>query len=572
MQAVADAEVEKLGAKVSFSRSNKINASKSLIRTLADQLARRIPKYHQYILGEVNADPLLWEQGMQELFRKLIEKPFGELYPGWDTSGRWLILIDGLDEYDCGERAQREIVEMIGAFTHQYPASPLDWIIASRPEWWLKAIFFQLEIKSICLHEQLKVDTHEARQDVEVYLRHELGRIQSVFAHHFSPSPDRQPIWPSEFQISALAKHASGSFTYAANACRFIEDSKVGNPINQLSALLRAPLLPFRDLYLPILQSIAPPAYVNSTRRILGCCKVLPRNTFHLTSFMLSCNLLGISQNDAYASLQQLYSVLDVPSPPEAITKAIRAYHSSLFDFLEDRSESQDYYVSRHEAGADIVKCSFRILDEVNKGDEPFPRPVKISLTWVHEPTKTCETLLAIAYDGFRLLPTLSEHRELGLRCVSLLAQADFSKLDCYLNPDIKQSSIPDTLKQLIPVKELTFRSIEIQSIRSDRSIIYFRFTSEENGEVARPKVYSDRQDIRDKFKGGNLQQFVEILQTRRRKSPSLKAQVWGSDPWKSCLLFEYEPSLKLQGEGTPVTKEIFFIPYIPKTFPLPCN
>jgi len=45
--------------------------------------------------------------------------------------------------------------------------------------------------------------------------------------------------------------------------------------------------------------------------------------------------------------------------------------------------------------------------------------------------------LLKIAYDGFRLLPIV---HDIPNQLSSLLLKADFSKLDCYLDPSVKTS------------------------------------------------------------------------------------------------------------------------------------
>ena len=85
------------------------------------------------------------------------------------------------------------------------------------------------------------------------------------------------------------------------------------------------------------------------------------------TPFALSCNFLGITQHDAYGSLERLHSVLDVPLPEGAATKEMKILHYSFSEYLENRPVSKCYNVDRHEAGVDIVHCSFRILQEANK-------------------------------------------------------------------------------------------------------------------------------------------------------------------------------------------------------------
>lgn len=51
--------------------------------------------------------------------------------------------------------------------------------------------------------------------------------------------------------------------------------------------------------------------------------------------------------------------------------------------------------------------------------------------------------LLKTAYDGFRLMTVLDQGLDVSFTLterIALFARADFSKLDCYLPPDIKSS------------------------------------------------------------------------------------------------------------------------------------
>jgi hypothetical protein len=72
-----------------------------------------------------------------------------------------------------------------------------------------------------------------------------------------------------------------------------------------------------------------------------------------------------------------------------------------------------------------------------------FPQTSKIDLSWGHESEKTREALLRTAYDGFRML-MLEERKFMRsfplAKRVELLEEVDFSKLDCYLHPDVKTS------------------------------------------------------------------------------------------------------------------------------------
>ncbi|KAF9449839.1 hypothetical protein P691DRAFT_850165 [Macrolepiota fuliginosa MF-IS2] len=377
MRSVADVEsrYKRLGATIFFSRANKRDDPAQFVPTLIYQLAVGIPSYQEFLKDQMTADPQLLLKGSKALFGRLIVEPFGhqKICDGMDPL---LILIDGLDECDGGEHTQRGIVEMISNFVQQFPGSPLVWVIASRPEPWLWATFLRVEHN--CRREYIAIDAEEAQKDVELYLRDEFATMRK-------DRPDLIPYnrqWPSELQIRCIFRAASGLFVFASTVIRFVRDPNVANPVGQLLIVLAAienlgfssqsgnPLSILHDLYVRILKAMSRPTYAQVTKRILGCCDLLPRNTFHPTTFMLSCNFLGIEQHAAYAALQKLHSVLDIPSQNEAATREIRVLHASFTDFLRNHKGSREYHVGRPESGADIVRSSFRILQEANKSSE----------------------------------------------------------------------------------------------------------------------------------------------------------------------------------------------------------
>jgi len=373
MRSIIQSGKSRIGAALFFSRPNKRTDPRRLVQTIAYQLAKNVPGYQQCVRDQLCADPMLLQSGTKHLFERLVEVPFCNL-PYHKKDEPWLILIDGLDECE-GEEAQCEIVEIIGAFACRCPTSPLVWIVASRAEYWLRAAFNQKNFQHCFRQEHVEINSQDARRDVETYLSAEFEKTRRVFAHHLSGND-----WPLEREFSELSQAASGMFLFASTASRFIADPTACNPVNQLSTLLSIidkgsdpspeqgnPLLPLHNLYTQILGSIPLKTYVHVTRRILGCCRLLPRNTMQSTPFALSCNFLGITQHDAYGSLERLHSVLDVPLPEGAATKEMKILHYSFSEYLENRPVSKCYNVDRHEAGVDLVHCSFRILQEANK-------------------------------------------------------------------------------------------------------------------------------------------------------------------------------------------------------------
>ncbi|KAF9449815.1 hypothetical protein P691DRAFT_666666 [Macrolepiota fuliginosa MF-IS2] len=595
MQSLADLEYKskQLGAMIFFSRADKRDDPMRFVPTLAYQLVVAIPRYQDFVADQIIHSPSLLHKDSKEMFEKLIAEPFGRqgLCGGM---GPWLVLIDGLDICDGGERAQREIVDMVSDFVRHFPESPLVWIIASRPAPWLRAVFSGAE--NSYRQKHIAIDAKETQKDVELYLRDKFATIRRDLRGLIPPNLQ----WPSEPQIHAVSRAASGLFLFASTAIRFVRDPGVANPIGRLSIVLTViekfgPSIGSENLfsilhglYMEVLKAKPLPMQTGVVKRILGCCDP-PRNAFRPAAFVHLCNFLGIMQYPAYSALRGLHSLLCTPSQNEAATHKVTVLHSSFIDFFRNRKVSQGYYVGYAESDADIVRSSFRILQEANRDAGPFPQPSKIALSWEHQPEKTCQTLLTMAYDGFRLLATTKRGFGASLTLndqISLLARADFSKLDCYLHPDIK-TSVYDThkhntlfdwlidqwrtnseaLRRAVPVREFPLEDLEPHLIRRDRAVIHFRFSLGQSGNCrVWPKVYSGHKGIREKYGGNDLGVLTGILHHRLSTT---QLQVWGGDPAKTCLLFTCEPRDVIYNiEGEPVVKEIFFIPYTPTEVP----
>ncbi|EKM75250.1 hypothetical protein AGABI1DRAFT_46739, partial [Agaricus bisporus var. burnettii JB137-S8] len=206
-----------LGASIFFSRPNGRNNSDSVLITVAYELALRIEEYSAYIGEKLAFDPRLMNASMKEQFRALIIEPFVEKKVG--AGGKaWGILLDGLDELDKRDR-QREIIQLITIFVRDHPNVPLVWVISSRPEPHITNTFKQRRLSYKFKEEYVPIDSPEACQDVERFLRSSFKDIQQVEFPHIVAKG-----WPEEIKIVKLANAASGLFAFADVAIRFIRD------------------------------------------------------------------------------------------------------------------------------------------------------------------------------------------------------------------------------------------------------------------------------------------------------------------------------------------------------------
>ncbi|KAF9440968.1 hypothetical protein P691DRAFT_652902, partial [Macrolepiota fuliginosa MF-IS2] len=129
---------------------------------------------------------------------------------------------------------QCEIIKLINTFVLEHPSVPLLWIISSRPESYLRAFFSRTDIHAAHWEVEVPIDSDEACQDVERYLRSGFENIRQQYPYHIPLGPP----WPCEAQISMIACSTLGHFAFAATVTRFTENPDIGDPIAQLEHIL----------------------------------------------------------------------------------------------------------------------------------------------------------------------------------------------------------------------------------------------------------------------------------------------------------------------------------------------
>lgn len=375
-----------LGASVFFSRPNGRNNPNQVFPSIAYQLAVQDASYKAYITDLMLKDPRSLEKSMKEQFRLLFVKPFigKQLRNGSDVL---VVTLDGLDECggDPAERAsdrarsrkrssdyvQREIVELISSFVLEYPSVPLIWIIASRPEKYLQAVFYDEDVQLSFWEENIPVDSVEACLDVERFLHKEFMRIQRKYADHIAADTT---TWPSNEQFLLIARAASGLFIFAEVVIRFIDDPMVNNPVAQLSYVLhtistispsqngRNPLAVLDVIYTEIISQI-PPDMLEAAKKLIACIVHYDRRLIGLpTHLCLICNCLGIRRDVAITILFHLHSVIYIPGVEDIGMARPRLYHASFRDFLEDASRSHEFSIAKSWDEGNLLQGLFKLL------------------------------------------------------------------------------------------------------------------------------------------------------------------------------------------------------------------
>jgi hypothetical protein len=339
-------EQGRLGAAYFFFRSSIRDDPRTVIPSLAYQLAVNVPDYGNLLGHAIARDPSIFQKTLREQLRRLIVEPFTLL----QTKGHKItrkppvIILDGLDECQ-GIEAQCEIVEMIGEVIRLKKDLPLLWLIASRPEPHLQYIFSRADFSIDCNKEVLLIDA-DTRDDVNRYLRDSFDDIRTRFPLVTGVA------WPSEVQLRRLEATASGLFALAATITRYVSDVTCGDPVRRLAnflafisnanhAVTTNPLQTLDLLYSRILSEIPEDVYP-TTKRILAlhCLRFFSDFPMHF-----GCNFLRMDKHEFHKAVSKLHSLFDIPSPLAG--GIMGAHHTSFSDYLQSEFRSGRFHISR---------------------------------------------------------------------------------------------------------------------------------------------------------------------------------------------------------------------------------
>ncbi|KAJ6563851.1 hypothetical protein B0H19DRAFT_1284887 [Mycena capillaripes] len=217
----------KLGAAFFFAKWRTGGGSaERLFPTIAYQLAMAMPHFRVQLGLALESDPAIPERTLEEQAYNLIRRPLQAV----GTQGRYVVVIDGLDECD-GKPKQGRIIQILAQLVAEEDF-PMRFLVCSRPEPHLREAFesnpARSRFESIALDERFKPS-----RDIMHYLRVRFEDIrrrstESVFIPH---------IWPSEQDLETLVQKASGQFIYPETVLKFVDD-EYSHPVERLRLVL----------------------------------------------------------------------------------------------------------------------------------------------------------------------------------------------------------------------------------------------------------------------------------------------------------------------------------------------
>ncbi|KAF9515244.1 hypothetical protein BS47DRAFT_1391779 [Hydnum rufescens UP504] len=302
-----------LGGSFFFSRSDaRLRDPQLVFPTLAFQLAQSDHEFKNIIGQAIQQDATLGHKKPLAQFEGLILKPLGQL----DSHRRpTLIVLDALDE--CEEQGTATILQLLLAHITRLPFLRI--LITSRPEPYISSVFD--EVRNLAKRILHDIEASVIEEDLRLYIRSELKKIPQNLG----------------LQIGKL-------FIYAATSIRFIGDSRVRDPRNNLRLILdtqlskeseATPYSQLDSLYVEVLRN----SLSNSNRKV-----IVKRFQAVVGSIVLLRQPLPIGSlarfvqytlDDVDTALRHLRSVIVPPSTPD---EAPRIYHPSFRDFITDPS------------------------------------------------------------------------------------------------------------------------------------------------------------------------------------------------------------------------------------------
>lgn len=355
---------------------------KKILTSLAYGFAIADPKYRNIIEDEMAYDPAVLSKSIDEQFKRLFIRPFSN--GSITASRRWVIIIDDLDK--CGSEADRcRLVDLIRDSVLFHPQSaPLLWIISSRLETHLKTSFLTVKESVVGLWErEILLDSQDALEDVELYLRAEFAKIRKAYPDLIPPSSH----WLSDSDFTKLVNASSGFFSFASALIEYITGT---NPVSRLRDFLEffdgsqtwprklphsqtkpTHFQPLDLMYTQIMSNVPKDALVDATS-IMGYYilqQIPPMDNLNKggLDFLTVTNILGLEQHRAYVAMRHLSSVLAYPSPEQAIGHGIRFLHPSFPEFLCDSFRSGSYHIHLGRKLQHIWRCYAKILKQTSE-------------------------------------------------------------------------------------------------------------------------------------------------------------------------------------------------------------
>ena len=307
-----------------------------LIPTLAHQISRTLPGTKLLIESAIEDEPALLGLtiSLAHQLQRLIIDPicFNTSPPSYSYNNishsvkKKIVVIDALDE--CGDKAQMaDFIEVLLSASSGGTYLPFQILLTSRVEEHIRKKFDSSEAHFL---HRLELQNFNARPDIEVHFQRAFDCIyeQNWRIMQRIPKP-----WPSSGGLNLLLNKAGNSFAFAATLIQCVGGDRM--PHKALQKLLSVGANGLDSLYEQVLSSTS---WTEDFWQILGTIMILEDNK----SISFLSSLLSLQHEEIICELLQVQSIIKIPGDDD---EPIMLYHTSLRDFLTNKSRSKQYFI-----------------------------------------------------------------------------------------------------------------------------------------------------------------------------------------------------------------------------------
>ena len=325
----------KLGASFFCSRDFQERSNlRTILPTLAFQLAHRYPLFRQELLPVLMASPDVGRESLCSQMEKLIVGPFRAM------KTQTLIIIDALDECQDEEPASA-LLSVLSRYVDKIPL--IKFFITGRPEPRIRSGF---RLESLQPHTNVlrlhNVKPSSVDSDIKLFLKTRLADVtknQSDF--------NLTENWPSSQDIDILCRKAAGFFIFASTVVKFVA-SPNHPPVERLALIVSLPQDTSNEgrsgvdlLYTQVLGQAfhdADQEFYSHLRSVVGAVLFVfnPLSVNTLSDLLGNCG----TPSKMFSALRPLHSLLLVP---DSMGEPICIFHKSFPDFLTDPGRCTDH-------------------------------------------------------------------------------------------------------------------------------------------------------------------------------------------------------------------------------------
>jgi NACHT domain len=308
-----------------------------IIPTMARDLAYRYPKFKTALVDIIRSVPDVEHDSLAVQLENLLVRPLKAV--GLSTT----IIVDALDECEDKEPVSA-FLSVLAKYVDDIPN--VKFFITGRPEDRIRSGFAipSLRTKYLPLHD---AESSAVDSDIGSFVKTRLEEI-AIRSSLCVAGP-----WPSNEDITAITRKASGLFIVASVIVGFVDhphtmpQDRLKLIINRLNSTVYEGKSGIDGTYGQVLVASFSDVDNDDSRffeqlRLVMASIVL---AFHPLSRASLATILGVSVERIWMLLRSLHSVLIVP---DSVSEPIRVCHKSFADFLTDpqRCSDERFYIN----------------------------------------------------------------------------------------------------------------------------------------------------------------------------------------------------------------------------------